>query len=91
MAVKITKENAAEFLTAALVRAVKTMAQTAAAMLSPALTGASVDLKYVAMISVMAGAYSLATSLAAGLPEVGVNGSMAIDDGKEGDPDGGRS
>ena len=40
MSGKITKENAGKFLLAALIRAVKTVAQTGAAMISPAMAGA---------------------------------------------------
>ena len=73
MSGKITKENAGKFLLAALIRAVKTVAQTGAAMISPAMAGAVIDWKYVASISAIAGLYSLATSLATGLPEMNEN------------------
>lgn len=73
---RLTKENVAEFASAALVRAVKTAAQTAAAMLSPALAGEPVDWKRVAAVSGIAAVYSLVTSLATGLPEVTVNGEL---------------
>lgn len=67
---RITRENALEFLAAALIRAVKTAAQTAAALLSPALAGQTVDAKQVLAAALLAGGYSLLTSLATGLPEV---------------------
>lgn len=73
---KLTKENAQAFLVAALIRAAKTAAQTAAALMSPALAGAALDMKQVALTSLLAAAYSLVTSLAAGLPEVSESDSV---------------
>ena len=57
------------WLKAAGVRAVKTMAQTAVAMLPAAATIAAVDWVTVAGTAALAGAASVLTSLA-GLPEV---------------------
>ena len=64
------KRNALPFWKAALVRALKTAGQTAAALLSPALTGNEVDLLHVGAIALVAGLYSIVTSLVTGLPEV---------------------
>ena len=54
---------------AALVRAVKTVAQTAVATIGTAAVLSSVDWRMVASASVLAGVLSLLTSVA-GLPEV---------------------
>jgi len=54
---------------AALVRAVKTIAQTAVAMIGTATVLAEVDYKIVISASILAGILSVLTSIA-GLPEV---------------------
>lgn len=61
-----------EWMKAAGVRAVKTVAQTAVAMIPVAATVAQVDWKAVIGTAVLAGITSLLTSLA-GLPEVQQN------------------
>ncbi len=53
----------------ATIRAIKTMAQTAVAMLSTAVVLADVDWKYTVSAAILAGILSILTSLA-GLPEV---------------------
>ncbi len=58
-----------EWWTAAGIRAIKTVAQTAIASISTAAVMSQVDWKMVASASVLAGILSLLTSLA-GLPEV---------------------
>ena len=58
-----------EWMTAAGIRAVKTVAQTAVAMIPVAATVAQVDWKAVIGTAALAGITSLLTSLA-GLPEV---------------------
>lgn len=58
-----------EWLKAAGVRAVKTMAQTAAAMITAGAMIQQVDWAAVAGTAALAGAYSVLTSIA-GLPEV---------------------
>ena len=58
-----------EWMKAAGIRAVKTVAQTAVAMIPVAATVAQVDWKAVIGTAVLAGSTSLLTSLA-GLPEV---------------------
>ena len=58
-----------EWMKAAVIRAVKTVAQTAVAMIPVAATVAQVDWKAVIGTAALAGITSLLTSLA-GLPEV---------------------
>ena len=58
-----------KWVKAALVRAVKTMAQTAVAMIGTATVLAEVDYKIVISASILAGILSVLTSVA-GLPEV---------------------
>ena len=59
-----------KWIKAAGVRAVKTMAQTAVAVIGTAAVIAAVDWKVVVSSSVMAGIVSILTSVA-GIPEVG--------------------
>lgn len=65
----MNKEKILKWLHAAGVRAVKTMAQSALAMLPAAATITEVDWKVVAGTAALAGIASLFTSLA-GLPEL---------------------
>ena len=58
-----------KFLRAASIRAVRTIAQTAVALIPAAATIASVDWKTVVSTAVLAGIVSLLTSIT-GLPEV---------------------
>ena len=62
-------ENVKKWLYAAGIRAVKTIAQTAVAMIPAAVTIAAVDWATVLGTAALAGVVSLLTSLA-GLPEV---------------------
>lgn len=62
-------EKAKKWLKAAVVRAVKTVAQTAVATIGTAAVLSSVDWVMVVSASVLAGILSLLTSIA-GLPEV---------------------
>lgn len=55
---------------AALIRAFKTIAQTALSMITIGQTVSEVDWLTIASVSVVAGVYSILTSLATGLPEV---------------------
>lgn len=57
------------WIKAAGIRAIKTIAQTAVAMLSVGMTMSDVNWIEVASVSLLAGIYSLLTSVA-GLPEV---------------------
>ena len=58
------------FLRAALVRAIKTVAQTAVALIPAAVTITQVDWRTVAGSAALAGIVSLLTSVSTGLPEV---------------------
>lgn len=70
------KTKTIRWIKAAAVRAVKTMAQTAIALIPAAVTITSVDWRTVLGTAALAGVVSVLTSLG-GLPEVG------DDDGKE--------
>jgi hypothetical protein len=61
--------NAREWAKAAVVRAAKTMAQTALSMMTIGATMGEVDWKKLASVAVVAGVYSMLTSIV-GLPEV---------------------
>lgn len=64
-----TAKNDSSFFEAALIRAVRTMAQTAVAMLPAAATIAEVDWFIVVQTAAFAGIVSLLTSVATDLPE----------------------
>lgn len=57
------------FVKAALIRALRTVAQTAAATIGTSAVLSAVDWKMVASASVLAGILSILTSIATGLPE----------------------
>lgn len=59
-----------EWFKAALIRAVKTVAQTAVSMITVGSALSEINWPYVASVAVVAGVYSMLTSIA-GLPEVG--------------------
>lgn len=59
-----------EFVRAALTRALKTMCQTALALIPANVMITQVDWKVVLMTSALAGICSILTSIATGLPEV---------------------
>lgn len=59
-----------EFIKASLIRAVRTIAQTAVACIGTATVLSSVDWKVVVSASLLSGILSLLTSIATGLPEV---------------------
>ena len=63
-------KNLKEFLKAAGIRAVRTTAQTAAAMIPVGLSIAQVDWKTIAGTALLAGVLSVLTSISTGLPEV---------------------
>ena len=67
-----------EFIRAALIRAIRTVAQTAVATIGTSAALAQVDWKMVVSASVLAGILSILTSVATGLPEV--DGGQ-VDDG----------
>lgn len=68
-----------EWLYAAGVRAVKTMAQTALGMFTVGAAMSDVQWGQVASVAFVAGIYSLLTSFATSLPEVGSDGDLKID------------
>lgn len=59
-----------DFVKAALIRAVRTVAQTAVATIGTSAVLSDVDWRVVASASVLAGLLSILTSIATGLPEV---------------------
>jgi len=67
-----------EWLYAAGVRAIKTVAQTALAMFTVGQTITAIDWRTIVGVSVVAGIYSILTSIV-GLPEVGTDGTLKID------------
>ena len=68
----MTKYSTKAWLKAASVRAIKTVAQTALGMLTVGAAFSEVDWVRVGSVALMAGIYSLITSVA-GLPELEVN------------------
>ena len=75
MSNKLTKE----WLLAALMRALRTIAQTALSLIT---VGAALEANnwvYIASVSASAGIYSILTSFATGLPETTTNGTLLID------------
>lgn len=62
------------FVKAALIRAVRTIAQTAVATIGTSAVMSAVDWKMVLSASVLAGILSILTSIATGLPEVDEHG-----------------
>jgi len=67
-----------EWLIAAGIRALKTVAQTALSMFTVGQLITAIDWKTVVGVSVVAGIYSILTSIV-GLPEVGTSGTLKID------------
>ena len=59
-----------DFIKASVIRAVRTIAQTAVAMIGTATVLSSVDWKVVLSASLLSGILSILTSIATGLPEV---------------------
>lgn len=64
------KKGWKKFIIAALIRAVRTLAQTAIATIGTSALLSEVDWKIVASASVLAAILSILTSIATGLPEV---------------------
>ncbi len=68
-----------KWICAAGIRAIKTIAQTALGFITVGMTIGEVDWKNVASVAIVAGVYSLITSLA-GLPELDEGEADASDD-----------
>lgn len=68
-----------EWLKAALIRAVRTIAQTALGMLTVGMAFSDIEWMHILSVSAVAGIYSMLTSLATILPEVGTDGELKID------------
>ena len=75
MSNKLTKE----WLMAALMRALRTVAQTALSLITVGSAFEANDWLKVLSISGVAGIYSILTSFATGLPETTTNGTLLID------------
>jgi hypothetical protein len=73
------KKLTLEWLCAAGIRALKTMAQTALGMFTVGAALNEVNWVYVASVATVSGVYSLLTSVATNLPEVGTDGTLQID------------
>lgn len=73
---KLTKDWAC----AAAIRAIRTMAQVALSMFTVGTAVTEVDWVRILSVSLVAGVYSLLTSVVTTLPEVGTDGVLAIDD-----------
>lgn len=72
------KEYWLKLFKAALIRAIRTMAQTALGMFTVGMAMEEVKWSYVASVALVSGIYSLITSIA-GLPEVESEGSGDVD------------
>lgn len=62
-----------KFIKASTIRAIKTIAQTALSMFSVGMAVEEVDWRMVLSVSILAGFYSLLTSIATGLPEASLD------------------
>ena len=77
-----------EFWIASLIRALRTVCQTAIATIGTAMVLSEVPWLYVASASALAGLLSILTSIATGLPEVQLAETLyALDNDGEFDPD----
>jgi len=66
------------WLYAALLRAIRTVAQTALSLITVGAALNEIPWIYLLSVSVMAGIYSLLTSIATNLPEVGTDGIIKV-------------
>ena len=71
------KRTGSEWFKAAIIRAIRTMAQTALSMLTVGMAISDVD--WIKLVSAVAGLISILTSLATGLPEATTEGEITID------------
>lgn len=72
-----------DWFVAALMRAIRTMAQTALGMFTVGAALHEIDWMYVLSVAVVAGIYSFLTSVATGLPETGTDGTIQICNGPD--------
>jgi hypothetical protein len=81
----MNKKLTFEWLYAASIRSLRTMAQTALGMLSIGLAVNEVNWMHVLSVAFVSGVYSILTSLATNLPEVGSDGVLKINTSGEKD------
>lgn len=67
-----------QWFKSALIRAIKTMAQTALSMITIGMAISDVDWKQLVSITLVAGLYSILTSIVTGLPEAKTSGEIII-------------
>lgn len=67
-----------DWLIAALIRALRTMAQTALSMLTIGMAISDVDWLHLVSVTIVAGVISILTSFATGLPEATTDGNITI-------------
>lgn len=70
-----------EWIKAALIRAIKTVAQTALSMISIGMAISDINWLQVLSVSAVAGLFSILTSIA-GLPEIETDGVLNMSEGK---------
>lgn len=75
----MTSKLTLEWFKAALIRALRTMAQVALGMFTVGMAIDEINWWHVVSVSVVAAVYSLLTSLATTLPEVGTDGTFNVD------------
>ena len=67
-----------QWIKSALIRAIKTMAQTALSMITIGMAISDVEWKQMISITLVAGLYSILTSIVTGLPEASTSGEIVI-------------
>ena len=67
-----------QWIKSALIRAIKTMAQTALSMITIGMAIKDVDWLQLVSITLVAGLYSILTSIATGLPEATTSGEVIV-------------
>lgn len=72
-----------EFWIASLIRAIRTICQTAVATIGTAMVVTEVDWVYVVSASALAGLLSMLTSIATGLPEVDICHEMTEEEAED--------
>lgn len=74
-----------DWLHAAAIRAIRTMAQTALSMITLGLAITEIEWMHIVSVSIVSGVYSILTSLSTTLPEVTTDGALEIDTSGEKD------